>query len=364
MNKGTETDSEAKGNIREINIFAFSRLLLKKRRWLIVLPLTLTLLVTGYLLLQPNLYTSRATILPSGSSGSSVSALKELVGLGGGIDLQDENSSALFPVILSSQRTREAVLDHNYTFVRKNDSLSINLYDYFKIENHDRVLKAISSITDINASKRTGEISLAVTTQYPELSRQILERYLVELEDYVIHKRQSNARASKRYLSDQIEKTGDELAEAEDRLQAYRSVNSDWAITSSPEILRDIGRLEREVEVKANTYHYLQQQFEAAKLTEQKDTPVIRLLDEPSLPTLKSGPKRRRIILLTGAASLFAVAFLIILFDQSRRHFHGTNEQSYVSFRDEFVQTFPRSSHFIQHVSNRFSHRNTVSIED
>jgi len=66
-----------------------------------------------------------------------------------------------------------------------------------------------------------------------------------------------------------------------------------------PQMQLDYIRKEREVKYHETLFEMLARQFEAARLDEARDAPVVQVLDPPSLPDVKSSP-RRGLILLGG----------------------------------------------------------------
>ena len=74
----------------------------------------------------------------------------------------------------------------------------------------------------------------------------------------------------------------------------------------------NLGRHKRNIEINSQTYLLLREQYEMARLTAQKDVPIVRILDMPSLPTLKSSPRRTIIIILSGmVAFILSFGFII-----------------------------------------------------
>jgi uncharacterized protein involved in exopolysaccharide biosynthesis len=294
--------------------------------------------------LQPNLYTSQSIILPSGkNTNGNVNALKSLVGLAGPMAVTDENSSALFPVVLRSNLVADGVLGKTYTFHDGTKTKSLTLGQYFDEDNPDKLRKYLRSVTSASSDKQTGEIYVSVETAYPELSQAVLTEYLSQLEDFNTNKRRSSAKSDAEYLTRQLETVGAELRTAEDNLETFQSHNMDWNGTSSPEISKEIGRLQREVDVKSGTYTMLSQQLESAKLDAQKDAPIVRILDAPSLPTLKSGPFRRNVILFSGVLAFMILAAVILVQDIIRQGISGANQGDYSAFRDDVKRSFPRA---------------------
>lgn len=290
---------------------AFDYLL--RYKWWIALPtVAATIVAAVIMLLTPNQYRSSATILPSGQN-EGVSSLKDLVGLGS-MGMVDENSSQLYPLILRSQQIKNALQHRTFVFPTEKDSVRITLAQYFKETDPNRLSRAIDDVTTISTGKRTGEMVLQVKTIYPALSQMLATAYIEELETFNRFKRATTAGSNQRYLEKQLATTSAILDTAERKLEAFRRVNSDWGMTSDAETLTELGRLQREVELQSTALMYLRQQFEAARLTAQKDVPIVRILDYPNLPTLKVGPQRTKICLLTAILTSFTMIFGLFAF--------------------------------------------------
>lgn len=271
-------------------------------RFIVLCTGGITIAVMLWLLLLPNRYSSRATILPSGQS-ETVSSLKDLVGLGA-ITASDENSSALFPLILRSRSVKDSLMRTTFRFRHEGGDTSLTLPVYFEESDPDKLLQALDAITSIETGRRTGEIAVAVETTFPGLSQEILQGYLTLLEDYNLNRRQSTGRNNQLYLARQLSTTSTELQQAELELTRFRASNRDWAGSSDPEIVAELTRLQRQAEIKSTALLYLQQQYEVARFNAQKDVPIVRLLDSPSLPSMKSGPFRAKLVIMTFLGAL------------------------------------------------------------
>jgi len=67
--------------------------------------------------------------------------------------------------------------------------------------------------------------------------------------------------------------------------------------------------------------------LEDAKVSEASDVSVIRIIDPPYLPGLRSWPKRKQIVIIFTLASLFWTLFFILLYEQIKAGlFHGWKE--------------------------------------
>jgi uncharacterized protein involved in exopolysaccharide biosynthesis len=305
--------SLVEGNQNLINLLDVVKMLLRKKRLIFGAVIVTMVIASIVLLLTPDRYTSFASILPTGK-GNNLSGLKELVGLGMNMAVTDENSSYLFPTILGSNYVRNALIRKEYSFTHKSKRKTLTLRQYFGEDNPDLLRRAVRNLIMAEMDDATGVIVLSVETTYPEFSQAILKQALIELENFNIHKRSSSARENVRYLERELAAKEEELREAEDRLEEYQKSNRNWAGTSDPTLLKTLSRLEQDVTIKLNTYTYLRGQYETARLEEQKDIPIVRVLDEPSLPTTKSGPFRKKNVLLSGIIAFLIACFILIIY--------------------------------------------------
>jgi len=345
----------------DIDIPALLQLLFRRRRLIAGVVGTVGVLAAVMMLMTPNRYTSSATILPSGKTDN-FSALKAMAGLAGALHMGDENSSALYPVVLNSNLVRDSVLAHYYNFQDGDETVCQSLAAYIGKDNPDRLRHALSSITSVSANTRTGEITVAVETEHPDLSQQVVEQYLRQLENYNLYSRRSEARERVRYLSREVDTRRESLAESEDSLRAFQSRNRNWAATSDPGILMQLGRLKRDVEIKSQTLAYLLQESEAARLDAQKDVPVVRILDQASLPTVKSGP-HRTVTVLGSAAMAFVLVLLAILgFDLTGQLLNSGDSSGRDRLRRQLAEAFPRTNRLYGAVRQRLT-RETISVD-
>jgi tyrosine-protein kinase Etk/Wzc len=80
-----------------------------------------------------------------------------------------------------------------------------------------------------------------------------------------------------------------------------------------PEVQLDYVRKEREVKYHEALFEMLSRQYEAARLDEARDAPVVQVLDPASLPDTKSSPKRKLIMLGGLIFGLFAGCFWVLI---------------------------------------------------
>jgi uncharacterized protein involved in exopolysaccharide biosynthesis len=342
----------------EVDLAYFLHLVLRFRGMIIGLCAVVVIGTMILLLLTPNRYTSRATILPS-TKNQDLSGLKAMAGLAG-FHIAETNTSALYPVILKSRHIQEAVTAKRYSFSNEGQKHELTLQEYFAQDNPDRLRAALAGITDISSDSRTGEIAVAVETEYPRLSQAIVQEYLDELEAYNLHKRRSSARENEQYLARQLVEARQKLEAAEDSLEQFRLANADWARTGSPEVLKQHGRLERDVQMNSSIYLLLQQQHEMAKLEAQKDLPIVRILDQPSLPTVKSGPFRAKLLVLTAILAFFLTVGGVVVADLTIHFWRGSTSRSRHELKGSLQNSFPRTVKFINRARSNLNRSSVV----
>ncbi len=247
------------------------------------------------LLLIPNKYTSTASIMPTGTQDQ-LSSLKNLAGLSGLIP-NDENSSELFPDILASRLVADVVLHRAYVVPSDDGADTVVLSDYFGEENPDKLRQELSAARSIRSDASTGIIRLAVETTRPQLSQMIVQAHLDALDRFNRFTRRSKAGEQAKYLAAELIDQEIKLRLVEDSLKRVQTENRNWASTTNPDLQFELRRLERSVEINSQVYLVLRKEFELARLEAAKDVPLLQLLDAPSLPIEKSGPKRLLILI-------------------------------------------------------------------
>jgi uncharacterized protein involved in exopolysaccharide biosynthesis len=355
-NRHAETNPHQSDLVGGVNLFDLAAVLLNRRRFIAWTVGSVLLLATVILILIPNQYTSTASILPTGSSDR-LAGLKSLAGLGNLVSV-DENSSDMFPVILRSRQLKQRLLDASYTFDHKGEAVSTTLSEYLDQDDPDKLLAALRGITRISSDKQTGVTHISVETKYPELSRNITHKYLVELEDFNLNQRRSKGKDNADYLERELAAHKGELAKVENDLETFQLANQDWQMTGSPEVLKELSRLRREVQVKTSVCLLLEKEYEMAKLDAQKDVPVVSILDAPSLPSVKSGPYRATMLAVTLIATLFASVLLVIVYAGITGTLSGSRREAYEVFREDLAEAFPK----VTRIVSRERMRETVGV--
>ncbi len=120
----------------------------------------------------------------------------------------------IYSTLLRSPDIQMQVLQKNYTVKFNYKSYSIDLTRYFAMKNISYALQELNEITEIDYLNNSHILKLSVTTRYPDLSRQIADAYLLELE-----------RRLNQLRHDKISSNNDRLDEALQFIQNYKSIS-------------------------------------------------------------------------------------------------------------------------------------------
>jgi len=349
-------DGRADANEPDIGLYELASLLIKRKRFILYSVVIISVMMAAILLGTANTYRSTATIL-SADRTDKLGGLRGLAGLAG-INVSQDNPSELFPVILRSRLVKDGVLGREYSIGGADaEPVTVTLQQYFGEDLPDRLYAALDGVTSIGMDRGTGVIRVSVDTKQAELSQAILTEYLAQLETFNLHKRRSSARENLQYLNRELATIGRLLSEAEDNLSVFQSANRDWAVTTNPDVLKELAQLRREVEIRTQAYLFLTGESEIAKLEAQKDVPIVRILDAPSVPAQKSGPFRAATLAASAVGTLFLAMFISVIHGMFLKRVRGPDRQAFQALREDLVDAFPLTRRVVTRAARRLSAR-------
>ena len=282
-----------------LNIFLWVISIRRHLFFSIVFSATLVAIVFVFIL--PKEYTAVGSILPSGSGFSTPAFLKNIFpSFGAATELESD----IYPDVLGSRTLLEKVFSKEYSYKKHGKVVTNNLFKAFGWANIDEVLLHYPEKIKISTSLQTGLLKIAVTTHYPELSADIVNELIKQLDEFNQHTRKSKAKDNLEYIRARLNELKGELNAAEDSLTDFLLRHRDYESTASPEVKLDVERLQRQKQIKEQAFLLINQQYELAKLEVKKNTPIVSVLDWASPPIRKSGPKRTIIILVVFLISI------------------------------------------------------------
>ncbi|PJA26315.1 MAG: hypothetical protein CO189_11560, partial [candidate division Zixibacteria bacterium CG_4_9_14_3_um_filter_46_8] len=294
-----------KTNNPEQLLFRILNVIIKRHRSILVIAISLVLGALAYCLITPPSYMATATLLPTVSVksglGGQMSNLADMAkGLGLG-NFDESNPLTLYPSMLESRSIKTKILHTKYRSKKFADEqplyviMGIDEKDQARIDHIGRM--NLTEATLVSLDRKTGVITLKVESEEPQLAADIANRYVEELTAFNKTLRTDRARENRIFIEQKLKETEDQLVKTEENLKRFRQAN--LRIGNSPELLMELGRLTREVQINEGIFLTLTQQHVLAKLEEQRSTPVINILDAAEAPVSKYKPPRRKIILFS-----------------------------------------------------------------
>jgi uncharacterized protein involved in exopolysaccharide biosynthesis len=177
------------------------------------------------------------------------------------------------------------------------------LYDYLFEEN-------ILSIAQ--KDKKISIITVAVNTTNELFSKLFADQLVKNVSDFYIETKSKKARTNVAILQKQADSIRNELNQAITGV----AVTSDNTYNLNPALnVNRVPSTKKQVDVQANTAILTQlvTNLELAKVTLMRETPLIQLIDRPTLPLKKEKPGKLKFLILGGLlAGFLAIVFLII----------------------------------------------------
>jgi tyrosine-protein kinase Etk/Wzc len=142
------------------------------------------------------------------------------------------------------------------------------------------------------------------------------ELVMAEIELGVLRKTLSNSHQEVRQQRARIEEIKKQLRILD---QGGQGSNPEAAIgtkipfSEAPTLGLELARFARELEVQGTVFEMLTQQYEQAKIQENKDTPTVNVLDRAYPPEERVRPARAQLVALAGAISIF-ITILAVFF--------------------------------------------------
>jgi uncharacterized protein involved in exopolysaccharide biosynthesis len=279
----------SEGQDDDISMLALGSTLLRRRRTIAFLGVFGAALGLAFGLLSRRVYTSEAMFIPQGSEASAGGLA--LAASQFGIRVPTSGGTWGSPVYVELLRSRSLLeaIALDTVIVREDGGRRIAIMDLLQVDaasnalRVDRTIRALGKIVAASEVKTLGAVKVSVITPWPSVSLALAERLVSGVNQFNLETRKSQASAERRFIEARAQEAEGALHAAEDRLQAFLTGNRDFA--SSPELGLNRDRLQRDVALRQQLYTTLLQSGDEARIREVRDTPVITMIEDPSLPT-------------------------------------------------------------------------------
>jgi len=291
-----------------------------RARWRLVLTYTLIggAVAVAVVLILPSSYTSTAAFQAESTPQTQLSgALAGLASQLGNVSLSSpQNSPQFFSDLVTTDAVLHRVARAQFPYQGRLTPLS-TIYEFDQdapAMREYRTIKRLRTAIALDVNGRTNVVRVSIEARTPELAQALAESTLAELNEANIELRRARAAAEHDFTADRSAEARRGLDSAELALAAFYQRNR---ITSSPELQMEESRLKRSVDMAQQIYVQLRMQAEQAGLQEVRNTPVVSVIDPPTLPVRRSWPNRRLGVVL-GLAVGFTLSLARLLFTTPR----------------------------------------------
>ncbi|MEO8192527.1 MAG: hypothetical protein ABI681_01670 [Gemmatimonadales bacterium] len=279
----------------DISAVSLVNVMLRHRVMIIVLALAFGFYAGLKSVTSSKHYTTEAQFMPKGARGQGGQlggiAAQFGINLGGGDASQ---SPQLYTDLLETKGLLWPVAQKIYRIPTDTGVISGDLVKIFNIKDRRpavvraKTIGALQGAIKANMAAKTGVITVTVSSGNPELSLQIAQNLLDQVNVYNLTNRQKQAAAERAFVERQVGEKRAELRQAEAELENFLESNRQYR--ASPQLSLEWGRLQRQVDMRNQIYTSMLSAFETARIEEVRDLPVINIIEQPELPI---GPDRR-----------------------------------------------------------------------
>jgi uncharacterized protein involved in exopolysaccharide biosynthesis len=259
-------------------------------------------------------YAATAAFGPENSdaSRSGVSALAGQLGLN--VPGSTQSQSQLYAQLLKTRAILDAIVRDTFTVAETGERGTLVRIAEIRGDTPDKISERaaewLARVTRTTVDPVTSTLSLRVSTQYRSLSLALARDLLRRVNEFNVRTRQSQASAERAFVDRRLALARDSLLAAEGRLKSF--LESNRQVGNAPELMFARDRLQREVQMRQQIVNGLAQSYEDASIREVRDTPVITIIDPPSVsatPESRDGLIRGALGLALGA--VIAIVWLL-----------------------------------------------------
>lgn len=267
-------------------------------------------------LLAPRTYESRAAFVSdAGPDVGGAAALAAQFGITAGGRGQADGPDAYARRLRSDSLLRATVVGE-FRFRRDGEARIGSLIAAFKLEEtapvpRDIAVAVLRQRMRVAVELLSGIVSVTVATDQAELSAQIVQALLRQLEDATGVERRRRMEAEREFTATQLADQRRSLESGERALQQFLERNRNYG--NSPQLSLEAERLRRAVTLEQQVYISLAQAAAQAGIEAARNTPRIRILEQPVVPSL---PARRFLMIKTvlggAAGAVLALVWLTV----------------------------------------------------
>jgi len=338
---------EKKENVLDLTIIV--PLLLKKWKLFAACMAGVIVFSLVFVFTIPRYYSCKVMLAPEATNSNGLNSLMSSFGLGEVETTDDAISPRLYPDLMTSNdfvvslfpveiTTKDGELTttyYEYLLHYNREAWYVNLLGQVKklfktkelevnvdkmqgmtfspafllTEEQYNISQVICDKIQCDYDKKTGVVSVTVKDLDPLVCALIADTVSNRLQDFILDYRTKKARNDLEYTQRIYAQTKADYEESNERYVA--AVDANWDIVNETAKAR-LETLSNDKTLKYQTFSTITQKLEAAKAKLQEATPVITVLQGPSVPQKPAGPKRMIITLALMFLACFACSVYII----------------------------------------------------
>ncbi|MBC8526262.1 MAG: hypothetical protein H8D22_05240 [Candidatus Cloacimonetes bacterium] len=360
---------------KEINLIDYWNIIWKRKKFIIISVLIVTILAVIISLLLPKWYKATAVIMPpateEGKFSSMLGSNLGAFGLGGMFGGSESQMRLL--AILKSRNMLEALDDkfdfqkkyeakfkfQTYNNIKSNLRIEVGEEDQIKISFLDKDQDLVAGVVNYIVHC-LDSLNIALSTTKAKSNREFIENRMMMVQDSLafFESKISNFMEKNRIISideqlkAEVEKAADmkaqimakeieldvmktrltpnnqKIADSEIALKILKDKYDEFfdhsvsdklfiSLENIPSIQKQFAQLKRKEVYFTKLLEYLGPQFEQAKIDEAKDVPTVQVLDKAVRPEWKSKPKRIIIVFGSLIFSILLATMIVLIKNRS-----------------------------------------------
>ena len=219
--------------------------------------------------------------------------------------LPKESSFNFNPIGFIKKYTIGLFLNNEITEI--NSDVLIN-YNFISEEDYYFLLSFREKF-DIELNDKDGYIVVFGKDENPFISSQIVEKVTKSLQSKIIEIRTKKIKERLEFSKDQYELKQSEFDVLQKKLAEFKDSNKN---ISTARFMAELQKLESEYQLQENILTNLALEYNNNKIKLNKDTPIFSVIDEVSVPNVRSEPKRTQLIFIyTFIGLILSVGFIL-----------------------------------------------------
>jgi uncharacterized protein involved in exopolysaccharide biosynthesis len=328
----------------EISFYDLATPLVRQWKLITALPLLFGALAAAVSLVVPPSFTASTSLVASTSSGVGGAALAGLAGLAQQLGISTGSGGGIppefFASVLKSREILQQVLESDFEDPA-NPGSTKPLLDLMQVQGESREqrldlgIKRLRKLTATSVDARTGIVTITVTQAHPRLAAAVANRLTERLNQFSLERRQTQSRQHLQFTTERLREAQSQLRASEQALLRFLQANQQSR--GAPLVEFEASRLERTLELRQEVVLALTKAFQEARGAEERDMPVLTIIDRAVVPYRRSAP-HRLIYALGGVLLGLIVGGVLALINEQRAAARKAERGDYRAFAEAWGQ--------------------------